>query len=337
MRVLRNATDHKLELLGLEEARQMATINASTPAVRTRIINRIETTHEILSALPTLDDLAFHYSGLCQTFLPHSRPENNRDIWKRQSGRFILMVSPGVLASGGSGRGSEFTDADYVGVPYGTKARLILFHLQTEGMKSRTVSLGRSLNAFLRSLGLPSSGGPRGSIAQVREQCMRIARCTFTLQFSEIDNGEQKTKITDTKIIDGMELWNASSDDWSGTVELSEKFHSTLIEHAVPLDKRSIALLAGNSFALDLYVLFAYRLRKLSRPLHLSWGDLQHQIGCEYSENKQVARRVRDVMPEVMRAYPHANVEIGRWGITMKPSKSSVPETMVNGFSLIKP
>ena len=48
--------------------------------------------------------------------------------------------------------------------------------------------------------------------------------------------------ITDTKIVEGLELWNAGSEDWSGTVELSEKFHRHLCEHAVPLDRRGIAI-----------------------------------------------------------------------------------------------
>jgi hypothetical protein len=330
---------HQLELVGIQEAQRRAEA-APTKAVRTRILNRIETTNELLTALPSSDDLAFNHSGLCQTFLPHSRLANNQTVWKRESGRFTLMVTPGVMAaesSGGQRHSWGPSDGDYVGVPYGTKARLIMFHLQTEGVKSRTVSLGKNLSAFLRSLGLAGTGGVRGTITQVREQCMRIARCTFTLQWTEVEqSGDEITRVTDTKIVEGLELWNASSDDWSATVELGEKFHSHLIEHAVPLDKRSIALLSGNSLALDLYALFAYRLPKLKNDLTMTWGMLQHQIGSEYSEHKLFARKVREVMPELIRAYPHARVEVGRYGLLMKQSKPSVPKEMVPGFRLIE-
>ncbi len=327
--------EHQLELLGIEEAKRWADLNGHSKAARTRIHNRIDTTHDLLTALPTSDDLTFNHSGLCQTFLPHSRLLSNQTVWWRESGRFTLMVSPGVLARSHGRQRAE--GGDYVGVPYGAKARLIMFHLQTEGLKSRTVSLGKNLSAFLRSLGLPRTGGARGSIMQVREQCMRIARCTFTLQWTHVDtNGGERTIVTDTKIVEGLELWNAASDDWSATVELGEKFHSHLMEHAVPLDKRGIALLSGNSLGLDLYALFAYRLPKLKANLHFSWGKLQEQIGSEYAESSQIARRVREVMPEVKRAYPHANVEIGRWGLVMKPSKPSVPKDMVQGFRLVR-
>jgi hypothetical protein len=329
---------HQLELIGVEEARKLAEA-VPTKAVRSRLLNRIATTHDLLMALPNADDLAFNHSGLCQTFLPHSRLDNNRTVWKRESGRFTLMVAPGVMSKpNSSGRRSRTsqTEEDYVGVPYGTKARLIMFHLQTEGLKSPTVPLGKNLSAFLRSLGLAHTGGPRGTVTQVREQCMRIARCTFTLQWTEIEaNGNERTIVADTKIVEGLELWNATSDDWSATVELSEKFHSHLVEHAVPLDKRSIALLAGNSLGLDLYALFAYRLPKLKTNLMLTWSMLQDQIGSDYSQNKLIGRKVREVLPEVLRAYPHAKVEVERHGIRLKPSRSSVPREMVNGYRLV--
>ena len=87
-----------------------------------------------------------------------------------------LAQSGAEFSAGGSGvarardNSAEPFDVDdgrvsrHVGVPYGSHARLIMLHLQSEGLKSRTVSLGPSLSAFLRSLGLPVSGGPRGSI-----------------------------------------------------------------------------------------------------------------------------------------------------------------------------
>jgi len=330
---------HQLELIGLDEARRRAEL-APTKAVRTRLINKIEATYELISALPSDDNLAFNHSGLCQTFLPHTRLATNQTAWKRQSGRFILMVTPGVMPQPDetkAGKGGSASEDDYVGVPYGTKARLIMFHLQTEGRKSPIVPLGKNLSAFLRSLNLAITGGPRGTIPQVREQCLRIARCTFSLRWTEMDHGgDERTVITDTKIIDGMELWNANSDDWSATVQLGDKFHAHLMEHAVPLDKRSIALLSGNSLGLDLYALFAYRLPKLKKDLLLTWDMLQDQVGSQNAVASQIARRVREVMPEVIRAYPHAQVEFKRNGLLMKPSKPSVPHTMVNGYRMIE-
>ena len=235
----------QLEMIGLTE-----TLRHVTGRPR----RKAEQAHELLSALPSADELAFLHSGLAQTFLPHSRPDDNRAAWFRKAGRFTLMVQPGLFDGSRLVRaGRQPTQAEqgqiYVGVPYGTKARLILIYLHTEGVRSRTVSLGPSLSAFLRSLGLPVTGGPRGRIGAVREQCLCIARCQFTMQWEERDaDGNERTRVTDTRIAEGMELWRAATGDgWAATLELSAAFHDALREHAVPLDKRGLAHLSDNS------------------------------------------------------------------------------------------
>jgi hypothetical protein len=334
---------NQLELLGLEETRRRLAAEGATKRERERLLQRVEVTHALMSDLPSADDLSFLHSGLCQTCLPHSKPSSNIAVWRRSSGRFSLIVSPGVVDETPlSKRGRQPTPDEiermYVGVPYGSKARLILIHLQTEGMRSRTVSLGPTLSAFLRSLGLPVSGGPRGSIQAIREQSLRIARCTFTMQWTDTDaDGAERTLISDSKIVDGLELWrSAKGEEWTGTVELSARFHEHLREHAVPLDKRGIAHLSGNSLGLDLYALFAYRLPRLLRDVHLRWVHLQAQLGADLKETKELARRVREVMPDVATAYPHANVEVTSAGLLLRPSKPAVPRTTVRGFRMVQ-
>ena len=200
------------------------------------------------------------------------------------------------------------------------------------------MSPGPSLSAFLRSLGLPVSGGPRGSIGAIREQSLRIARCSFTMQWSDTDAaGAERTVISDTRLVDGLELWRASNGgDWSATVELSERFHEQLRQHAVLLDKLGIAHVSGNSLGLDLYTLFAYRLPRLQRDVHLRWHALQGQIGSNEAQMFNLAQRIREVMPDVLTAYPHAKVEITSHGLLLKPANSTVPKTMVSGFRLVE-
>jgi len=334
----------QLEMLGLDEAKRQASALAFNPIARSRKLNRIAAAHALLSELPTVEDLAFLHSGLCQTCLPHSRPASNQDIWTRSSGRFSLLVTPGIIDDRShSTRHRQPTpeqkEAMFVGVPYGSKARLIMIHLQTEGLRSRVVSLGPSLSAFLRSLQLPVTGGPRGSIIAIREQCLRLARCTFSMQWSDLsESGEERTLISDTRLVDGLELWRAGhGEDWRGTVELSQKFHEHLREHAVPLDRRGIAHLSGNSLGLDLYALFAYRLPRLKRDLFLSWDALQSQIGTDYSEGRDLAKKVRAVLADVSVAYPHAKVEVAPGGLRLQKSRPAVPESaMVPGFRLVQ-
>ena len=317
----------QLEILGLDESQRRARRKGALRETA-KLVRRVEVAHELMSALPASEDLSFLHSGLCQVALPHSRPADNGAIWHRQSGRFALMVQPGVLEVEGEPR--------YVGVPYGPKARLIMIHLQTEGLKSRTVNLGASFSAFMRSLGLAVTGGARGTIGAVREQALRIAQCRFTMQWNEANSaGEERAIIANTSIVDRLELWRCDGQQWAETVELSEKFHEHLQQHAVPLDKRGIAHLSANSLGLDLYALMAYRLPRLEREVHLRWDALQAQIGSAEKTTNTLAHRIREVMPEVLTAYPHAKVEVTSHGLWLKPSKSAVPKVLVHGFRLL--
>ncbi len=321
----------QLDMLGFEETMRRVAGEGGTPRQQARLIRRVEQTHEMLSELPTPEDLSFLHSGLCQTSLPHSRPAENHTPWSRRSGRFSLMVQPGLIDSPAG--------AHYVGVPYGPKARLILIYLQTEGIRSRTVSMGASLSAFMRSLGLSVTGGARGTIGAVREQSLRLARCNFTMQWSEHDGGGGRTIIADTRIVDRLELWRSEGGAWSDTVELSPLFHEHLKEHAVPLDRRGIAHLSGNSLGLDLYALLAYRLPRLSKEVHLRWTALQGQIGTAERTTNTLGVRVREVLPDVLTAYPHANIETTPYGLLLKPSAAAVPKSQVQvrGLRLAAP
>ena len=202
-----------------EQALLAAEAEGASPSERRRLRDRLEIAHQLLIDLPTPDDIAFLHSGLCQTYLPHSRPKENHSVWRRELGRFTLIVTPGVLDE----RPRELqrrampheTNDLYVGVPFGPKARLILIYLQSEGRRSRTVSMGPSMSAWIRSLGLAVTGGPRGSIHAVKEQALRIARCGFTLQWEERDaEGNTTVAVRDQKIVDGLTLWNSASGRW---------------------------------------------------------------------------------------------------------------------------
>lgn len=328
----------QLEMFGVSEVLRLTEMGTAPLNEKKRAIRRIEATFDMMTELPGSEDLSFLHSGLCQTFLPHSRPADDRHVWKRTAGRFSLIVTPGVISDEmGSGQFSAGDGVRYVGVPYGSRARLIMIHLQTEGVKSPTVNLGRSLSAFLRSLGLPVTGGKRGSIGAIREQSLRIARCGITMQWSDNHaDGSRRTVMADTRIVEGLDLWDSGSgDEWSSTVQLSQKFHEHLKEHAVPLDKRAIGYLSGNSLGLDLYSLFAYRLPRLDRDLHLRWLALQSQIGASETKGFSLAQRIREVLPDVISVYPDANVDVTPHGLLLRPSAPAVPKTSVRGFRVL--
>ena len=85
----------------------------------------------------------FLFSGFALAGLPHKRIADDKE-WRVETDHITLLVEPGrrILADGTN---------PFVGVPYGSRARLIMLYLQTEAIKrqSREIELGGSLTAWM--------------------------------------------------------------------------------------------------------------------------------------------------------------------------------------------
>jgi hypothetical protein len=328
----------QLELVGLDEALRLADAAGATPAERARLRRRVEVAAEIMAEPPGADELGFLHSGLCQCYLPRTRPARNSDAWARRTGRFRLLVEPDALRPddnrGDGGRWLPASAADYVGVPFGTKARLLMFYLQREGVRSRTVPMGPSMSGWMRTMGLRVIGGERGTIAPLREQALRLASCHFTLEW---DGDGNRAGLRRFRIASGMESIGEAGGRWPEAVELSQEFHDHLRSHAVPLDSRAIAHLAGSALALDLYAFLAHRLPRLRESLRLSWAAVTAQFGTADIPPRKMAQLIRDALAEVQAAYPEARVEAMREGLILRQSLPSVPArtVMAGGLRLI--
>src|SRR6476469_301589 len=79
--------------------------------------------------------IGFLYSGWCQAALPHRRLPDDKE-WQIRSDHVNMLVQPGL-------RTSNFGDAESIGVPYGSRARLIMGYFQSEALRtsSREVRL----------------------------------------------------------------------------------------------------------------------------------------------------------------------------------------------------
>src|SRR3712207_7138275 len=81
--------------------------------------------------------LGFAYSGWAQCALPHKRLADDAP-WGIVSEKVKLMVEPGrrqIVAQDGS------QSFEFIGVPFGSHARLILLYLQTERSEEHTSEL----------------------------------------------------------------------------------------------------------------------------------------------------------------------------------------------------
>jgi hypothetical protein len=121
--------------------------------------------------------IGFLYSGWCQAALPHRRLPDSEG-WQVNSERVTLIVQPGMRPT------TAGTPAP-VGVPYGSRARLIMLYLQSEALRtgSREIELGRSLRVWLGKMGIPPGGK---SIAGVRNQAERLSRCILSFNVRSV-------------------------------------------------------------------------------------------------------------------------------------------------------
>jgi hypothetical protein len=121
-------------------------------------------------------EVGFLYSGWAQSALPHKKLADDMS-WQVHTDHVSLVVQPGL-------RPCLTGEAVSVGVPYGSRARLIILYLQSEALKtqSREVELGKTLHAWLRRLEIPIGGK---SMAAVRDQAERISRCRMSFQIKQ--------------------------------------------------------------------------------------------------------------------------------------------------------
>jgi hypothetical protein len=267
------------------------------------------------------DDIAFLHSILCQTGLPY-RPTDKR-VWIRDQGIASLLIEAGHARHPDTGKWVE------LGLPHGERPRLILIYLSTEAVRtsSPTIEVSGSLTAFARSLGIDTNGP---SIRKFKDQLSRLAASTVRL--GVVSDG--RAMQINTQIVSGIDLWMPKDANqrvlWPSTVTLSADYFASLQRHAVPLDPRAIATLAGSALALDVYVWLAQRLHRIEgKPQTITWAALKAQFGVGYAELRQFRAKFVPVLREVQLVYPAARLDVTDAGLVLHNSRPPISKTML--------
>ena len=266
--------------------------------------------------------VGFLYSGLCQAALPHRQIPNDRH-WEIKSDHVSLLVEPGRLSK-------VHGPSVLVGVPYGSRARLILLYLQSEAMRtsSREVRLGRSMRDWMLRMGV-SSGGK--SIAAVRDQARRISLCRLSFQVRF--GGTNGVGVSNQSIVDTAFFLDYDSEEQDSLfpeqARLSSSFFEELQRHSVPLEEPAIRAINNNSMALDLYAWTAFRLHALKGPLPISWTALKGQFGTGFKHMTHFRATFLSNLSLAMAVYPDAQIEVTERGLILKPSPPPVRPRLV--------
>lgn len=250
--------------------------------------------------------LAFTHPGLCLTVLPYKRTPDDQS-WVRDRGSIALSIHP---LPGDDGRRR--------GVPFGSKARLILLFLQAEAVKtrSRTVELGPSMARWMTRMGVPIGGT---SYRIIEEQAERIEHCVLTFTHR---GPTGKVRWQDSIVRGSFDPFGRRGGDpvQAKTVELSETFFEALLKHPVPICERAIQLLGERCMPLDIYLWLAYRLHSLDQGVAVSWKALFQQFGANTRQLKHFKPRFSRDLDMALAAYPDARVVLDEDGVTLYPS-----------------
>ncbi len=251
-----------------------------------------------------IEDAIFQHSVLCQTFLPYRNPGDDAKIWQQTQGNVSLAVQAGHALN------PETGIFEFIGLPYGTKARLILAHINSQAIKTqnRLVDVEDSMTAFIKKIGLNSDGR---TIKEVKEQLRRLTTSTISLGYSDGQRGLQ----VDLKIVKAFDLWFPKDENqrvfWSSTVQLTEDYFSSLIHHAIPLDERALAALSHNAMAMDIYAWLAQRMHRIApgSSQFVAWKNMKDQFGSGYGEMKKFKQVFRKTLKLARLQYPTARLE----------------------------
>ena len=203
-----------------------------------------------------------------------------------------------------------------LGVPFGSLPRLVLIHIMTEAVRTRSrhIVLGSSFTDWMRRMGFRTvSYGPRGSATLIRQQLDRLLACEWMIRWdNQTAGGDQEFAVKEVRLTTDYAGVTARGGEFSREILLTEGFFEHLREHAVPLDENAIRQLRDSATALDLYTWLAYRLPRLqkTRSTLISWPQLAVHFGNDGNNIRKFRQTIRDAWDRhVSAVYPDARAD----------------------------
>ncbi len=258
----------------------------------------------------------YTYPGLGMASLPHRRLPDGAS-WQLKSDQVTLIMEPGSKPGPGD-------TAISVGLPYGSRARLILLFMQTTALRTKSLDIhfGRSLREFLTALGVPPGETPN---RLVLDQLERLIRCRISFHVAARD---RITFLND----DFVQSGGRGKDGYHA--RLSDRFfHELMTGDALPVDMEAIRQLHSRSAALDLYTWLVGTLPSLDKPMLITWPAIKAQFGRGFNVGvggeerlwRNFQRSFRATLDMALAAYIEAEVKADDHGVTLLPSPAPVP------------
>ena len=273
--------------------------------------------------------ITYSHSVMCQTSIPFKN-EKGVERWEVRNGRAIMVIKAGEVYDPNKDAMVQ------LGLPYGTKPRLILLDWNRQAVlkQSPIIEVEDSLYAFLKRLKLPTEGRVYN---MTKKQLSALAASQMTIGRPSEEGGGTHYR----NIVSDMNILFSKDENqhilWPNTVKYSQEYFDSLMEHAVPLDEGALYLLKDSALELDLYSMFSERLHRIDpkQPHFVPWAGLWKQYGQGYKRIDNFRRRFLHHLMNVRAVYHEANIqEISSRGgmprgLLLKHSKTPVAKLMV--------
>ena len=306
----------------------MKDVDKNDKSLTPAILKLLDAGSVIYDKPATSKDAAYMASELVQCTLPHKDPKNIPE-WVRRNGNITLSIKAGYKNDP-----KDPSRRIFIGYPYGSIPRLILFWIITEAIrtKSRRLELGHSLRGFMAELGLNSSNGSSGAkrsdARRLRNQMERLFNAFFSFEGSITQDGRIGTARLNMVIARATMLWWSEKSPeqgalWGSWIELGEDFYNAIIAAPVPVDMRALQALKQSPVALDLYAWLAreaFFAHKNGKSRFTSFEKLHNQFGGEYADLADFRKKaVKPALAKIKVVYPNLKLGKKQGGIEILP------------------
>lgn len=272
---------------------------------------------------PLPEEVGFTTRLLVATTLPHSKPADNE--FTRSSGFYDLcLLAP-----------------RRIGLPYGRYPRLILVWLISEAVRRKTplIYLPESLTQLAYGLGITPSCGPKGTLAQLREQLHRVVNVNFScLGNQSLDSSFNLAPAFSeggglTPVKRYLLWWDEPPPDSENRsfILLNEDFFQEVLAHPIPVSLEVIRSFRS-PFEMDIYMWLTWRSvrsLRIQRPETVSWAALEMQFGSDYTEVRSFRFNFLRAVKNVLKVYPTIRMKSNRRGLVILPFPPHVPPRRV--------
>lgn len=266
-------------------------------------------------------DVGFSARLFAQVSLPQRNP-GDIAYYERRNGNVTLTISPGLVTQKDGSRVRKY--------PYGLYPRLALTYIATEAFvtQSPVVDLGKSMRSFLSKIGVDYSGR---NANLVKNQLAALFSAQLSVEGLAINEEGHGTVAEYFQIAKSVSLWWANSENrgeeglWSSEVNLSHEFFESIRSAPVPLDLKTLRILGGSSFRVDMYLWATYRMYYLERTTRIKWADLSMQFGAQYGRVRAFKAAFIKELQALQIVYPQLNAEPTADYLILRPSLTHVP------------